>query len=158
MPLLLRPADPRDFAALYRLDQACFPPGIAYSKTILRHFLTLPGAECVVAEDDKHIAGFLLAEENTPLAHITTLDVAESHRRRGVGAALLAQVEQNLAARGVRTMLLETATTNDAAIAFWQKHGYRTEAVLKRYYPGGLDAYEMRKRLPRRGADPGDKH
>jgi len=45
-------------------------------------------------------------------------------------------------------MLLETATTNEAGVAFWQRHGYRIEAVLKNYYPGHLDAYEMRKRLP----------
>jgi len=50
--------------------------------------------------------------------------------------------------RGVRHILLETATDNDAGIAFWQRHGYRIEATLKRYYLGRLDAYEMRKILP----------
>ena len=53
-----------------------------------------------------------------------------------------------LAARGVRRVSLETATTNEPAVAFWQRHGYRTVAVLKRYYLGRLDAYEMRKILP----------
>jgi ribosomal protein S18 acetylase RimI-like enzyme len=42
---------------------------------------------------------------------------------------------------------LETATNNQPAIAFWQKHGYRTVAVLKNYYLDGLDAYEMQKDL-----------
>src|SRR6266851_3970083 len=36
MPTVLRSYDPRDFAALYRLDQSCFPAGIAYSKATLR--------------------------------------------------------------------------------------------------------------------------
>jgi ribosomal protein S18 acetylase RimI-like enzyme len=49
--------------------------------------------------------------------------------------------------RGVHTVLLETATTNEAGIAFWERHGYRKEAVLKNYYPGRLDAFEMRKKL-----------
>jgi len=57
-------------------------------------------------------------------------------------------LESNLAARGVRSILLETAIDNEAAVAFWQRHGYRIEAVLKRYYLGRLDAYEMRKILP----------
>jgi ribosomal protein S18 acetylase RimI-like enzyme len=48
----------------------------------------------------------------------------------------------------VRCILLETAITNEAAVAFWQRHGYRIEATLKRYYLGKLDAYEMRKILP----------
>lgn len=148
MSLHIRPYEARDFAALYRLDEACFPPGIAYTKTGLRYFLAMDGAQCLVAEEDGRIAGFILAEENRPLAHIITLDVAESHRRCGIGSELLGQMEANLAARAVRSILLETATTNTAAIAFWQRHGYRSEAVLKRYYPGRLDAYEMRKNLP----------
>jgi ribosomal-protein-alanine N-acetyltransferase len=142
-----RQYDSHDFAALYKLDQACFPPGISYSKTMLRYFLAQPAAECLVAVDGARIIGFLISEENPPLGHIITLDVAESHRRRGVGTLLLRESEQHLAFRGVRTVLLETATTNDAGIAFWERHGYRREAVLKNYYSGRMDAYEMRKRL-----------
>lgn len=152
MALTLRSYEPHDFAALHKIDKACFPPGISYSKTTLRYFLTLPSADCVVAEENGRIAGFVVSEENPPLAHIITLDVAEKERRRGVGTALLQQLEANLAARGVRSILLETATDNEAAVAFWKTHGYRIEATLKRYYLGRTDAYEMRKILP--GAAP----
>jgi ribosomal protein S18 acetylase RimI-like enzyme len=143
----IRQYEAHDFAALYKLDQACFATGIAYSKTMLRYFLSQPGAESLVAVDGGKIVGFILSEENPPLAHIVTLDVAESHRRRGVGTELLRESESNLAFRGVRTVLLETATTNEAGIAFWERHDYRKEAVLKNYYPGHLDAFEMRKKL-----------
>ncbi len=148
MPPVLRPYDPKDFSALFRLDQSCFPAGIAYSKATLRYFLSLRSADCLVAMEDTHIAGFILTEENPPLAHVITLDVAEKFRRQGIGSALLAESERNLALRGVRHVLLETATNNDAAVAFWQRHGYRIEATLKRYYLGRLDAYEMRKIMP----------
>ena len=148
MSIAIRQADAKDFSALFNLDQKCFPPGIAYSKKILKHFFTVQGAESLVATEDRQIVGFLLTQENPPLAHITTLDVAESHRRKGIGTLLLEESEKNLQFRGVRTMLLETAITNEAGVAFWQRHGYRIEAVLKNYYPGHLDAYEMRKRLP----------
>ena len=144
----LRSYEPRDFAALHRLDQACFPPGISYSKTTLRYFLTLASADCVVATEGPRIIGFVLSEENPPLAHIITLDVVEQERRRGVGTALLETLEANLGARGVHSILLETATDNEAAVAFWRKHGYGIEATLKRYYLGRMDAYEMRKLLP----------
>jgi len=148
MPVALRVHEPGDFAALLRLDHACFPPGIAYSKTMLRYFMKLPSADGMVAEDGERIVGFILTEENPPLAHVITLDVAESHRRQGVGSALLAESEKNLALRGVRTILLETATDNEAGVAFWQRHGYRIEATLRRYYLRRIDAYEMRKILP----------
>ena len=151
MAVTLRSYEPHDFAALHRLDQSCFPAGISYSKTTLHYFLTIASADCVVAADGARITGFILTEENPPLAHIITLDVAEAHRRQGVGSAVLAESEKNLALRGVRSILLETAIDNEGAVAFWKRHGYRIEAVLKRYYLGRLDAYEMRKILPGTG-------
>jgi len=160
MAFTLRSYEPHDFAAL--LDQACFVAGISYSRTTLRYFLTLAAADCVVALEGNHISGFVLSEENPPLAHIITLDVAEKMRRNGIGTALLQQLESNLSARGVRSVLLETAIDNEAAVAFWQRHGYRIEATLKRYYLGRLDAYEMRKRLQppvsRTDERPGEKY
>jgi [ribosomal protein S18]-alanine N-acetyltransferase len=147
MAPVLRSYDPQDFSALYRLDQGCFPAGISYSKTTLRYFLSLRTADCLIAMQDTHIAGFILTEENPPLAHVITLDVAEKFRRHGIGSALLAESERNLARRGVRHILLETATNNEPGVAFWQHHGYVVKATLKRYYLGRLDAYEMRKIL-----------
>ena len=147
MTVSLRSFEPHDFAALHRLDQSCFPAGISYSKTTLHYFLTIASADCIVAADGTRIAGFILTEENPPLAHIITLDVAEAYRRQGVGSALLTESEKNLSLRGVRSILLETAIDNEAAVAFWKRHGYRIEAVLKRYYLRRLDAYEMRKKL-----------
>jgi len=147
MPVALRPYEERDFPALFKLDQRCFAAGIAYSRTTLRYFLDLPSADCIIAQDAKRIIGFVLSEANPPLAHIITLDVAASHRRQHLGSAMLAELEKKFARRGVRTILLETATDNDAAVAFWKSHGYRVEATLKRYYLGRLDAYEMRKKL-----------
>jgi ribosomal-protein-alanine N-acetyltransferase len=148
MPPTLRSYEPHDFAALYKLDQSCFPAGISYSKTTLRYFLTLASADCVVAEDGGHIVAFIVSEENPPLAHIITLDVDAKHRRRGIASALLTTLESNLAARDVRCILLETAIDNEPAVAFWKRRGYRIEATLKRYYLGRIDAYEMRKILP----------
>jgi len=148
MPPTLRAYEPHDFAALFKLDQSCFPAGISYSRVTLRYFLTLPSADCTVAEENGRIIGFILSEENPPLAHIITLDVDAKHRRLGLGTTLLETQEANLASRGVRSILLETATDNEPAVAFWKSRGYRIEATLKRYYLGRMDAYEMRKILP----------
>jgi len=145
--LAIRQYEARDFNALHKLDQACFPPGISYSKFSLQYFLSLPAADCLVAEEGKTIAAFILAETNPPLAHIITLDVAHSHRRTGLGSKLLAEMEKHFRYKEVHSVLLETAVDNESGIAFWQHHGYRTEAVLKRYYLGRVDAYEMRKKL-----------
>jgi ribosomal-protein-alanine N-acetyltransferase len=147
MSLALRGYEAHDFTALYRLDQTCFPRGVAYSKMMLRYFLNQPGADCLIAENGGELAGFILAEENPPLAHIVTLDVAEGHRQKGIGTALVLEMEEHFVFRKVRTVLLETSVENTAGIAFWKRHGYRTEAILQRYYLNRIDAYEMRKKL-----------
>jgi len=147
MAFKIRPYEARDFQAIHRLDPAGFPPGISYSKWSMQYFVNLATADCLVAEDEKKIVGFLLAETNPPLAHIITLDVAESHRKRGVGSALLREIEEHFAFHGIQSVLLETAVNNETGIAFWTHHGYRSEAVVRRYYLGKIDAYEMRKKL-----------
>jgi|SRR5580658_9275659 [ribosomal protein S18]-alanine N-acetyltransferase len=143
----IRQYEARDFGAMYKLDHACFPPGIAYSKWSLQYFLNLPAADCLVAEVGKQIVGFILAEKNPPLAHIITLDVAAAKRREGLGSVLLGEMEKHFRFHEVRSVLMETAVNNESGIAFWEHHGYRTEAVLKRYYLGKIDAFEMRKKL-----------
>jgi [ribosomal protein S18]-alanine N-acetyltransferase len=144
----LRAYQPGDFDAIYKLDQSCFPRGIAYSKMTLRYFLALASAECLLAVKEDEIAGFILSELDGPLAHIITLDVGEAHRRNGVGSLLLNAAENSLFARGVRSVFLETAVDNHAGVNFWSRHGYITEGILKRYYLNRIDGYEMRKGLP----------
>jgi [ribosomal protein S18]-alanine N-acetyltransferase len=147
MGLRLRAYEPQDFEQLYALDHLCFPPGIAYSKWMLRHFLKMPSANCIVATDGEEIPGFVITEEAGPRGHILTLDIAESSRRRGLGTQLLRRSESELLERGVTEMVLETAVENAAGVAFWHRHGYRTVGTLKKYYLRRLDAFEMRKNL-----------
>ena len=147
MRLTLRTYTPEDFETLYEIDQACYEPAIAYSKREFRNYLRFPGAECVIAEENGKLAGFCLTAHQQARGYIITIDVLGKFRRRGVGTALLAEVERRLAAHGVEEIGLETATDNDSGIAFWQRHGYRTRGVWKGYYPGGRDAFSMTKVL-----------
>jgi len=146
-PYMLRDYAPSDFDALYKLDQLCFPPAIAYPKSTLRHFLKQPGAVCVVAESGAAIVGFLIAERDGATGHIVTLDIAPECRRRGIGSALLEDAERRLFAAGVQEVEIETATANEAGVAFWQRHGYGASGILSGYYEDGQDAYAMRKEL-----------
>jgi ribosomal-protein-alanine N-acetyltransferase len=114
---------------------------------MLRWFLSQPGRICLVAERRGEPVGFLVAVCEGTVGHIVTIDVLERYRRRGLGTRLLGEAERRMVAAGVRTVELETATSNHAAIAFWTKHGYRTRGVLRGYYSDGQDAYWMHKTL-----------
>jgi ribosomal-protein-alanine N-acetyltransferase len=142
-----RPYQPYDFETLYRIDQACFPRGIAYGRLEMKYYLRSEGSFCLVAEADGEVAGFILTEQTAGRAHVITLDVLEAYRRRNIGSRLLQAAEQEAAKQGVPRMVLETATTNKAAIALWKKHGYREIATIAAYYGPGLDAFEMHKTL-----------
>ena len=141
-----------DFEALYRLDQKCYEPGVAYSRGTLRAFLGEPGVFCRVAEETggPHagvMLGFLVAQQHQRQGHIITVDVPEAHRRRGIASLLLRDAEQKLQKAGVLKISLETAVDNAPAVAFWKKHGYCTCGVLRRYYNGKTDAYQMTKTI-----------
>ena len=154
MSLVLRPYVFADFEPLYLLDRICYPPGIAYTKRMLRWYLALPGAVCVIAETrERKLAGFILAFPDPPEGHIITLDVAPEFRRQGAGSLLYNAAEKQLAALGVATLELETATDNAAGVAFWTRHGYRSDGLLRGYYLDRVDAFHMRKSLSR-AADP----
>ena len=151
MQLTLRNSSPGDFETLYAIDQACYPRGIAYSRRILKCFLALEGAACVVAQMKQEpkplTVGFIIAEADRSEGHIVTLDVVGDHRRAGVGTALLREMERRLAAQGIQRVSLEAAVSNDAAVSFWQRHGYRSVGRIRGYYLGRIDAFEMTKSL-----------
>ena len=150
MPLVIRPYAQEDFATLHAIDAECYAPEIAYSRRTMRSFLRLPGSECLVAEENGNIAGFILTDRYGPAGHIITLDVAPAARRRGVGTALVEAAHASLARAGVREVELETSTVNATAGAFWMKHGYEARGVLPNYYENGEDAYWMTRGIPGR--------
>ena len=148
LQFILRDYRDEDFDTLIEIDQACYQPGVAYSKRDMLAYLQFPGAECVLAETSRETAGFCISARQRARGYIVTIDVLEKYRRLGAGSALLREVERRLATHGVREIGLETATDNESAIAFWKKHGYRTRGVEKGYYPGGRDAFAMTKIIP----------
>jgi ribosomal-protein-alanine N-acetyltransferase len=145
---LVRPYQAQDFEAAWRLDQSCYPPGIAYSRYALGEFLLLPGSRAWVAEDEGQLVAFIIARQVARrLGHLITLDVRQDRRRQGIGTTLLTAAEDWLRTEGVTRVRLETAVDNAAAVAFWEKTGYVTVGALPRYYLGRIDALRMEKEL-----------
>jgi len=155
MQFTLRDYSPPDLEELYAIDQACYPRGIAYSRRMLRWYLNQRGALCIVAEakakTDPAVLGFIIAHARGEEGYIVTIDVLAAYRRSGVGTALLQETERQLMVMSVRYVELQTATNNEAGVAFWRRHGYRSSGVARGYYLGRIDAYEMLKELDQPG-------
>ena len=139
-----------DFDSLWRIDQECFAPGIAYSRVELAAYIRLRGAFTMVAVDDSEvkILGFIVAQANRRgVGHILTIDVPPASRRFGVGSKLLATAEERLGAASCHSVVLETAVDNAVALAFYKRHQYSVVKSIPRYYSNGVDAFVLEKDL-----------
>jgi len=77
------------------------------------------------------------------------IGTAPGTQRRGVGAALLRQVEQNICSLGGRLAIVETSSLPEyePARRFYDSHGYRREAVIADFYDEGDDLVLYSKKL-----------
>jgi ribosomal-protein-alanine N-acetyltransferase len=146
--LVIREFKAEDFEALWHMDQACFPPEIAYSRQELRSYVRHPKSFTLVAADEENgeIAGFIVVHDGVT-GHVITIDVGMGARRSGVGSRLLQAGEDRLRAGGARAVGLETAVDNLAALAFYKRHGYSVIRTWPRYYSNGVDALVLKKEL-----------
>jgi ribosomal-protein-alanine N-acetyltransferase len=145
--IVLRDYNPDDFDSLWRMDQACFPPGISYSKQELRQFIRQRGSFTLVATDDQGgLQGFLVAHCGAS-GHVVTIDVSPAVRRSGVGSLLLRAAEDRMRAAGCRWVGLETAVDNLTALSFYKRQGYNVIRTWPRYYSNGVDALVLKKNL-----------
>jgi ribosomal-protein-alanine N-acetyltransferase len=146
----LRSFQMRDLAGLYRLDQVCFPQGIAYSRAELQYFLTRPDCSCWIAEDpDDKLTGFVIVErtsrEGRSVGHIVTLDIDPAERRRGLGTLLMQTAEEQLRQQGAGVLSLEVAENNLSARKFYRGLGFVVRGRIAKYYGGRIDAEVMEK-------------
>ena len=161
----IRRFEKSDFDTLWRIDQACFDPQLAYSRPELAFYMRRPGSFTLVAESEGGevggngrapagirgfgVLGFIVAETRRKSGHIITIDVIAEARRAGVGSALLRAAEDELLRTGARAVTLETPVNNEAAIRFYKQKGYFVEKTVAGYYSNQMDALVMTKELAR---------
>lgn len=151
MALNLRTAVPADYPTLYALDQACFVPGISWSKAELHYFLRYPGNISVVVEEGGRILGFAIAglqrRHGVVLGRLITIDVDPGQRRHGLGRHLMEAIEGRLREQGATAVLLEVAVDNLGAQGFYKGHGFTKTGRIPGYYLDRIDALVMEKPL-----------
>jgi RimJ/RimL family protein N-acetyltransferase len=143
---------------------------VADERRYLRAVERYPDAAVFVADDDGRVVARLSVSRDPHPAsrHVADLGlmVAGSHRRRGLGTALLEQAVAWARTAGVRKLELHVFPWNEPAIALYTSFGFEREGYRRRHYLRGdeevdaiLMAYlldERRDRPPRRsGTEPG---
>jgi ribosomal protein S18 acetylase RimI-like enzyme len=95
-----------------------------------------------VAEEGGEVVGTALAGYDGHRGWVYYVAVEPSRRRRGVGAALMARVEEGLRALGCPKLNLQVRSSNRQAVAFYERLGY---AVEERVSMGKLLAAPRRR-------------
>ncbi|MBW4538355.1 MAG: GNAT family N-acetyltransferase [Myxacorys chilensis ATA2-1-KO14] len=109
-----------------------------------------------ITDDDDGLVGLAYCEPERMTSGTWNLQLIAVHptqQRQGRGAKLLLFVEQILADRGARILLVETMGTPDFehVRAFYRKNGYDEEALIREFYAEGADKIVFRKALSSQG-------
>jgi ribosomal-protein-alanine N-acetyltransferase len=144
----LRDYKVEDFETLWKLDQACFVAGIAYTREELLHFLSYKTGFTIVGERNGSIQGFIVIQrDHIDAGHVITIDVQADARRAGLGTLLMTAAEARLRSAKCDSVLLEVAVDNLPAISFYKRHGYSVLKTIPRYYMNSIDALMLGKRI-----------
>ncbi|MCB9913593.1 MAG: GNAT family N-acetyltransferase [Planctomycetes bacterium] len=133
----VRTLRPEDLEAVIRLDAKVFGKRRdEYFKIKLAQNLAETGIKVSLAgEVDGLFVGFLLCRvmygefgSPEPVAFLDTLGVDPGFQRKGVGHALLEQLQTNLRGLGVNTLRSEVAWDDLDLLAFFQRTGFKPAA------------------------------
>jgi GNAT superfamily N-acetyltransferase len=135
-PVRIRPAIPGDQHALFELVKLLaryerLEPAVTGSAEALGQHLfgERPSVEALLAEQGTDAVGFAVffgtysTFLTRPGIHLEDLFVRESHRGRGLGRALLAEVRRIAEKRGVGRLEWNVLDWNAPAIAFYERAG-----------------------------------
>jgi ribosomal-protein-alanine N-acetyltransferase len=142
--VLYRLYRPGDFPQLYSIEETCFQPPLRFSRRYMRQIISGKDSATWIAEEDARLAGFAVidwAEESEgTIAYIQTIEVADGHRKKGIGSELLRRAEDSARTASAILIWLHVDAQNDSAIRLYRAHGYQPGGRHEHYYARGRAA------------------
>ena len=117
--------------------EACFGPDMLEKLELQDYYLT--------REEDGQLIALLHAQQVLENIHIKALVVDKEHQKKGLGASLLAELEEKAVEAGVTSITLSTKSYQ--ARDFYIKQGYEIYASLTDVPQKGITKYHFIKRL-----------
>ncbi len=121
-----------DLPAVAELEKQVFPD--PWSLQSLKGTCRLDSTILLGAQEEGTLIGYLLARQLPPEGEILRIAVEAGHRRQGVAQELLEQLFAIGNDQGITRWLLEVRSGNQAARAFYEANGFRTDGFRKQYY------------------------
>ncbi|MDR0858509.1 MAG: ribosomal protein S18-alanine N-acetyltransferase [Oscillospiraceae bacterium] len=138
--MLIRNAIPADIDAIRAIELASFSD--AWSAELLLYDIENPITIFAVAElqpgdfslPEARVIAYADMSIAADEAEIRSLAVCPDFRKLGVAAELLTQLIACAETNGASAIYLEVRTSNEAAIALYEKNGFEPIATRKAYY------------------------
>ena len=99
----------------------------------------------VYLRDDK-IIGYISYQIMYERAELNYIFVKEEERKKGIASKMLEYMLNNLKEECIETIDLEVNSLNKKAINLYQKYGFKTVNIRKKYY-NGIDGFLMLKEV-----------
>lgn len=136
-----------DLEQVAELERKYF--SVPWSMESLRQSLEKPYYLFLAAEEDGLVAGYAGLLQVAGEGDITNIVVDEAYRGRGIGAELTGKLLEEGKKQGIHSFTLEVRVSNGAAIRMYEKLGFVSEGIRKRFYEKPTeDAFIMWKRDP----------
>ena len=97
---------------------------------------------CVGVFVDDSLACYAIAQNSLDDVNLLLIATQEKQKQKGYAKLLLTYLE-DVAKNGNKTFSLEVKSTNISAINLYQKFGFETIHIRKKYYKDGADALIM---------------
>lgn len=139
-PITIRPLTYGDIPQVLSIERRAFTMPWSTSMFVLE--LSKPSGICLAAVSGAEIAGYVVCASYVEAYHVMTIATAPEHRREGIAAMLLDAVIERAGADANYT--LEVRVSNAAAIALYERYGFRGVGTRPGYYSNnGEDALIM---------------
>lgn len=141
MTLRIREAKKADLPDVLTIEQDSFDAPWC-ERDFVRH-CGQSSAGLLVAEFDQQVIGFLVYEQRLGKLRVLNVAVTEDYRRHGIGTHLIDELIAALCPDKPRAIVVNVRETNDAAIAFFAKLGFRSTSFLREFYDDQANAIRL---------------
>jgi len=147
---VLRPLGALDLDRAAAMHGEAFVPfgERGWTRQDMAELLASPGVAGLLLEIDGADAGMAICRVVADESELITIAVRPGHRRRGVARHLLAAILDHVRAAGARSLFLEVAADNPAALRLYELSGFCVAGNRPAYFRRGdgpaADAFVMR--------------
>ena len=140
-PLAIRRLTYAALPQVVAIERRAFPTPWSLAMFVLER--SKPGGVCLAATRHGELVGYLVCSRYDTVWHLMNVSVEPEERRMGVATALLVELLEQIDDPGAR-LTLEVRRSNTPAIALYERFGFRSAGVRRRYYQdNGEDAVIM---------------